>query len=112
MKCFRLIVSGRVQGVNFRNGVRKFCLMKGIKGTVQNLSDGNVEIFAQCDKNIYEDLIKWLKSNPGFAKVENVGTKEISCEENFGDFEIVREGRFFDDQKGSIKNLTRRILKI
>ena len=86
--------------------------MKGIKGTVQNLSDGNVEIFAQCDKNIYEDLIRWLKSNPGFSKVENVETEKIRCEGNFRNFEIVREGRFFDDQKGSIKNLTRRILKI
>lgn len=109
---FRLIVCGRVQGVNFRNMTRQFCLREGIKGTIQNLENGEVEIFAQCSRPDKEKLILWLRSSPGFSRVGSVEVEKINGDQQFKGFEILREGNFLMDQGRSAKNLGKEILKL
>ncbi len=43
-----MIVTGRVQGVGFRNFVRGRAQRLGVKGIVRNKKDGTVEIFIEC----------------------------------------------------------------
>ena len=45
----RLIVSGTVQGVNFRWFVQEEAKALGIKGWVKNLPDGDVEILCESE---------------------------------------------------------------
>lgn len=62
---FKLLVNGRVQGVNFRSMTKSFCAQLGIKGNVKNLDDGRVEIIVQCSGDEKEKLVNWLESSPG-----------------------------------------------
>ncbi len=62
-------VSGRVQGVGFRNWTQKTAQKMNISGWVRNLSDGRVEIKAQGSET--DELQFWqaCQKGPLFAKV-------------------------------------------
>ncbi|HLC50299.1 MAG TPA: acylphosphatase [Candidatus Nanoarchaeia archaeon] len=87
MKCVHLIVSGKVQGVFFRDNTRKKANELGLKGYAKNLSDGTVEVVAEGSEEKINQLIDFIKNNPGYSKVEEV---KVSHKEhnNFKSFEI------------------------
>ena len=88
MKCVHLIASGRVQGVFFRANVRQKAIELGLKGYAKNLENGDVEIVAEGDERMINDLLELIKKGPGIAKVE--GVKIIHKEpENFKSFEVI-----------------------
>jgi acylphosphatase len=68
----RLTVSGRVQGVFFRDACKAQADMLGIKGWAKNLSDGKVEIVAEGDANAVERLARWCREGSTRAKVTGV----------------------------------------
>ncbi|MDD2384670.1 MAG: acylphosphatase [Sulfurospirillaceae bacterium] len=73
MKTFQLIVSGRVQRVNYRNYVVDVAQTLGYVGYVQNLSNGNVEVIVNSEHE--EDLeffISKLYDGSMFSHVENI----------------------------------------
>ena len=49
MICKRFLVSGRVQGVFYRDSTRRQAQAQGISGWVRNLFDGRVEVLA-CER--------------------------------------------------------------
>jgi acylphosphatase/regulator of replication initiation timing len=55
-----LIVTGNVQGAGFRALVKKIARSMGIKGRVQNLDDGTVEIYCEAEESIFERFIKTI----------------------------------------------------
>jgi acylphosphatase len=72
LKHFNIKVTGKVQGVGFRYATRDMALAFGVKGFVQNLSDGNVYIEAEAEEEVLNDLILWCKKGPQLARVNNV----------------------------------------
>ena len=87
MECMHLIVSGRVQGVFFRDNTRKKAIELGLNGYAKNLPDGNVEVVAQGDEDKLKKLIEFIKKGPGIAIVENIQIKNKEPE-NFKNFEV------------------------
>ena len=87
MKSVHLIVSGRVQGVFFRDNTRKKAIELGLHGYAKNLEDGNVEVVAQGDEEKINEFIEFIKKGPGIAKVENIQIKHKELEK-FDKFEI------------------------
>ncbi len=87
MKCVHLIVSGKVQGVFFRDNTRKKAVELDLHGYAKNLEDGTVEVVAQGDENKINELIDFIKKGPGISKVVDIkiNHKEL---ENFSGFEI------------------------
>lgn len=79
-----LYISGRVQGVFFRDHTRRMALSLGIKGFVRNLWDGRVEIVVEGEEESVKELINWCHKGPPLAKVEKV---EIEYEPYFGEFD-------------------------
>lgn len=71
-KCIKAIVSGRVQGVNFRASTRDFAEPLGISGHARNLPDGTVEVLACGNEDALQKLIDWLHEGPSAAEVTNV----------------------------------------
>ena len=87
MKCVHLIVSGRVQGVFFRDNTRKKAIELGLNGYAKNLPDGNVEIVAEGSEDRINELVEFIKNGPGIASV--TGIKVTHKEpENFKSFEV------------------------
>lgn len=68
----RFIVSGKVQGVFFREGAKSEAQRLGLTGYASNLPDGSVEIVAEGEPNSLELLGRWLKSGSARASVANV----------------------------------------
>jgi acylphosphatase len=68
----RLVVSGRVQGVFFRDACKAQADLLGIRGWAKNLPDGRVEIVAEGDANTVERLARWAREGSTRARVTGV----------------------------------------
>lgn len=74
-------LSGRVQGVGFRNFTQRAARQLNIGGWVKNLADGRVELIAEGDQKAIEAFKKQIRRGPRPAKVENL---EIKAEQPMG----------------------------
>ena len=72
MKRRRVIVRGRVQGVFFRDTVRRLAREEHVAGWVRNRSDGNVEAVFEGDGDSVARLVELCRSGPPGAVVEGV----------------------------------------
>lgn len=84
-----VIVHGRVQGVWFRDSMRREAERLGVSGWVRNLPDGSVEAALEGDESAVERMIAWCDHGPPGARVLRV---EMRSEppEDLADFRIVR----------------------
>ena len=87
MKSTHLTVSGRVQGVFFRDNTRKKALELGLFGYAKNLEDGTVEVILQGNETKINEVISFLRKSPGISRVNDITIKEIDFEK-FNNFEI------------------------
>ncbi len=90
MTTLSLHITGKVQGVYYRQSTRKKALSLGLVGYVKNLPDGAVFILATGNKEQLEELIAWCKTGPPAAKVKEVMVTEIEMV-IFDGFEIRRD---------------------
>ena len=67
-----IIVEGLVQGVGFRWFVARRAEALGLRGYVKNLYNGSVEIEAEGDRSLVEELVKEVKVGPRSAQVKNL----------------------------------------
>ncbi|MFH1328078.1 MAG: acylphosphatase [Candidatus Bathyarchaeota archaeon] len=88
MKSIHILVKGLVQGVWFRDTTTKKAVELKIKGTVQNLPNGDVEIYAQGEPKNIEQLVLWCQKGPSMAKVKNVITTKVPARD-FKDFSAI-----------------------
>jgi acylphosphatase len=89
LKTVSIIVSGKVQGVFYRQGTKEKAIASGIKGEVSNMRDETVHIVATGTAEQLEQLIEWCRHGPSRAKVTNVIVEEMSLK-LFDKFNIVR----------------------
>ena len=78
--CRLFLVSGRVQGVFFRDSTRRVAESLGLTGHAINLPDGNVEVLACGDLVALEQLADWLREGPRMASVEKVSEGDVDVE--------------------------------
>lgn len=85
-----IFISGRVQGVGFRHFTRKNAEALGVKGWVQNLSDGRVEAIFEGDDENVQELIDRCKDGPPSAYVKNMEIQEPVDKEKgaYTEFEV------------------------
>jgi acylphosphatase len=69
MQELHCILSGRVQGVAFRNFIRSIALELGLTGFVSNLPDGSLEVFAQGKYQVLKVFMNHLSKGPPGAQV-------------------------------------------
>jgi acylphosphatase len=69
MTAKRLIISGRVQGVGFRDWLATQAEALGISGWVRNRRDGTVEALLDGDTAAVEELVRACRRGPRLAEV-------------------------------------------
>ena len=79
----RIIVTGKVQGVFFRQSLKFKAKQNEIFGWVKNLKDGRVEAILEGDEEKINRIIEWAHGGPANARVEDV---EIQNEKFIGEF--------------------------
>ena len=72
---YRVLVSGRVQGVFFRDTCQRLAREHGLAGWVRNLPDGRVEAVFEGRADDVARLIEWVRHGPRLAVVENVAVQ-------------------------------------
>ncbi len=82
-----VFVSGRVQGVAFRDATRSQAEQLGLSGWVRNTQDGQVEAVFEGDPDTVQQMIEWCKSGPSSAGVEDVSVENEQSESLSG-FEV------------------------
>ena len=74
-KKLHLIISGKVQGVFFRDSTTSKAKEFGVNGWVKNNSDGTVEALYEGEEENLKQLLEFCKKGPEMANVEKVEIK-------------------------------------
>lgn len=82
--CRRVLISGHVQGVFFRDGVRHEAMAAGLSGSARNLADGRVEVVLEGGPAAVDRVIAWCRTGPPSALVVNVEIASESVEGRSG----------------------------
>jgi acylphosphatase len=78
----RVVVSGRVQGVFFRDSCQREAAGRSVTGSVRNRRDGAVEAVFEAEADAVEQMVAWCRHGPSGARVDRV---EVTDEPPQGD---------------------------
>ena len=84
----RYFISGRVQGVGFRNFAERAAEELGISGYVRNLADGRVEVYAIGSSDQLNQLSGLLAQGPRWANVTGIDSREEVIEARIRGFRV------------------------
>jgi acylphosphatase len=76
----RLVIHGRVQGVFFRDTLRRRAEAAGVAGWARNTWDGTVEVVLEGEEDTVARLIAFAREGPEGARVERVEVFEEETE--------------------------------
>jgi acylphosphatase len=88
MKRVRILVEGRLQGINFRYHTQQQAQKLGLAGFVRNLSDGRIEIDAQGDDESVEKLLTWCQEGSQSAYLKSIFFRYDEPSEHASDFVV------------------------
>ena len=84
-----VFVTGKVQGVFFRQSLKVMAKKNGVFGWVRNLSDGRVEAVLEADQQRMDGMIRWINRGPANSRVENVEVAEEKFVGEFSRFDVL-----------------------
>lgn len=91
MLVLHAIISGHVQGVGFRWTLVDHAEKHHLNGTVQNLPNGTVEVYAQGSKAALEAFIASVQSEPGFARIDSIQAHFKESSQPYSGFRIIQD---------------------
>jgi acylphosphatase len=87
MRYKHIIISGRVQGVGFREFLRReTSMIGGLSGYAKNLKDGNLEIFVKGDEEKIKKLIEKCKKGPLLSSIKDIKIEDVELEDDYDSF--------------------------
>lgn len=89
METVHLLISGKVQGVFFREASRRLAEKLNIKGWIKNTPDGKVEVLITGNEKDLDDFLNFCKKGPERAEVEEVKVSKKQ-KMDFEKFEVIR----------------------
>jgi acylphosphatase/DNA-binding transcriptional MerR regulator len=104
MKRIYALISGEVQGVGYREEIKRIAFELNIYGWVRNLEDGRVEITAEGEDRSFEEFLEKINIKRYPIFVEEVETKEEIYKGDLKSFKVVRDK---DLQKEILSALSR-----
>lgn len=83
-----VLISGKVQGVGFRNFTQLNASQLGVTGYAKNLANGKVEVVAEGDKVQLDALVDLLRKGPRYARVDSIEIDERAFTGEYKSFGI------------------------
>jgi acylphosphatase len=68
----RILIEGRLQGINFRFNSQQKAKQLNLVGFVRNLSDGRIEIEAQGDEDKLAEMLTWCQEEPHSSHIRSL----------------------------------------
>ncbi len=90
MKSAEILVTGKVQGVRFRDFVRKTAKNLELYGWVKNNPDSSVSVLVEGNNDAIKLLIDKIRIGSPMSKVEDVKINWLPYENKFNSFKIIR----------------------
>ena len=88
-KRIRIIVTGKVQGVFFRQALKVMAKKNNVFGWVKNLKDGRVEAVLEGAEEKVSRLVEWSHGRPANARVEDVDIHNEKFSGEFSKFDVL-----------------------
>ena len=88
-KRVHLLISGRVQGVYFRQGTMEVAEKNNVLGWVRNLQDDRVEAILEGNTSNVDAVIEWAHFGPAGAVVDEIKITEENYIGEVSEFEIL-----------------------
>ena len=83
-----ILVSGKVQGVFFRQALKVVAKKNNVLGWVRNLTDKRVEAVLEGDKKSVNLVIEWARIGPANSHVDNIEINNEEFKNEFSTFEV------------------------
>jgi acylphosphatase len=83
-----VFVTGKVQGVYFRQNTQITAREHGATGWVRNLPDGRVEAVIEGDDAVVRKVVDWCRHGPPAARVDSIDVKPETYTGEFASFEV------------------------
>ena len=83
------MVSGKVQGVFFRQALKVIAKKNNIFGWVRNLTDKRVEAVLEGDRESVNLVIEWAKVGPANSRVDGIEVNNEKFKNEFSTFEVL-----------------------
>ena len=85
----RLLVSGKVQGVFFRQALKVVAKKNNVSGWVRNLKDKRVEVVLEGDNKSINSVIAWARIGPANSRVDDIEVGNEEFKNEFLTFEVL-----------------------
>ena len=89
MKAFKATVSGKVQGVWFRDSTRQEAIKLKVTGWVKNIPGGTVYLEAEGEENNLKSLERWLHISSLHSRVDRVNLQWIVPTKTYSTFKVI-----------------------
>ena len=76
IRSYKILVKGRVQGVNYRYNAQASAHRNNLTGFVRNTHDGHVLIHAEGEEERLQKFIEWCNTGPRDAEVTELNAEE------------------------------------
>jgi len=84
-----LFITGKVQGVFFRQAMKVIAIKNNATGWVRNLKDGRVEAVIEGEDLDVSNVVEWSHAGPANARVEDVEIRNEQHKGEFAKFEVL-----------------------
>ncbi len=112
MKKVTLHISGNVQRVGYRAKVISIARALGIKGFIQNLSDGRVKIIAQGEQSELDKLIQAINISNSLINVTNIEKEYSTYSDDYEGFnKVVGDGET-DERLDNAVDLFKKLITV
>jgi len=85
----RVLVSGKVQGVFFRQALKVVAKKNNVSGWVRNLNDGRVEAVFEGDSKSISSVIEWARVGPANSRIDDIEVINEEFKNEFSTFEVL-----------------------
>ena len=89
-KAVKFLVKGTVQATSFRDFCKEKADFFNLRGYVRNLESGDIELFAEGDKEKIESFYEILKKGPPYAQIRDIKIEEKKWTGDFKEFSIMK----------------------
>ena len=83
-----IFLTGKVQGVFFRQATKVVAIKNNVTGWVKNLENGEVEILLEGDDKNVNSVIDWCRNGPANSRVDEVKIEPQEFSGQYSNFEV------------------------
>ena len=87
-KSVHILVTGKVQGVFFRQATKVIAIKNHVTGWIKNLESGQVEILLEGEDQNVNSIVEWCHNGPANSRVDEIKIEQQKFSGQYLNFEV------------------------